>query len=562
MGRGPLSALNGLLKSPLEFDATSFINRTFPDDYIKANPGLVELSLIFESTKTNLLAKTNSIAQLLSVTGKLSGKNRSEKKLPIEFELSKECVLPPGDTHIDERICDSINMQLDRLIESFNITRCFCGDFKYKGLSEIISFYLLSEAIFFVFVGIAKVDVENNIFKLSPKDEISKRALHRKWFANYWENCSSAASISYIDFLPKDASESPHFVNAISVFGDNLRDKIFSIPASELPLNISKLSTVKWITKICKLVSLCFWCQLKGNVDAAPIYLVKKIGLSDEDLKYIESIIRCYPVPDRVVSIGVGGVRIENPTITYQLRGLIHDVAKKLSENNLNQLLGNYFEKQYLANYFKNDLKDHYKVHEGIMAHEVIPSNDSLDVDFIIEDFRRNKFIFTQAKYLRVGGKAYLRGDLEHILSGKILKGLRQIEAAKVAMEEGHLKEYLTRRGLVKCNPSNSIFLLVHNVSNFDFCLWSSGVVSYEWNTLRNLFKDGECIYGHTKGVQNIWRNSLPVPIESPDEVIDILMQNSPVVQLGGATSLFQGDHLTAKFTVGEKDVFCTGLGL
>jgi hypothetical protein len=61
------------------------------------------------------------------------------------------------------------------------------------------------------------------------------------------------------------------------------------------------------------------------------------------------------------------------------------------------------------------------------LAHEVIDSSLIPDVVLIVEDLRGNKFYFIQVKYLRVGGKSYISGDLDHIVSGKLSKGVKKL---------------------------------------------------------------------------------------------------------------------------------------
>jgi hypothetical protein len=308
---------------------------------------------------------------------------------------------------------------------------------------------------------------------------------------------------------------------------------------------------------------MCMWCQ-KNDMTHAPYSLLRRMQISKNDVEKIGELLSRYPQPDRIFSFNSKGVRIENASITNQLRIIINDLANEISEKDLNSTLGDFFEKEYLAKYFNTDeLKNYYRVHSGILAHEIPDKELKPDVDLIIEDLRREKFYFIQVKYLKIGGKAYITGDLDHLVSGKLTKGLKQIIDAKTAMDTGRLRELLDKRGLTNCTEKNSMFMMVHNINNFDFCLWPSGIISYEWNSIRNLFKDGEIIiYDNNKEDFNVWQSTELLPIENPDELIKKLIEKSPASELGGANTLFDSDHLAVKFPIGDRQVICQGMGL
>jgi hypothetical protein len=362
--------------------------------------------------------------------------------------------------------------------------------------------------------------------------------------------------------IPKGSEKSPEFDKVMCLFGQIFRDKIFSIPGKDLPSQLNQLESISWINKLCNLVAMCMWCQ-KNDMTHAPYSLLRRMQIAKNDVEKIGELLSRYPQPDRIFSFSSKGVRIENSSLTNQLRIIINDLANEISEKKFNSALGDFFEKEYLAKYFNTDeLKKCYRVHSGILAHEVPDKELKPDVDLIVEDLRREKFYFIQVKYLRIGGKAYTSGDLDHLVSGKLTKGLKQIIDAKTAMDKGKLRELLDKRGLINCVETNSIFMMVHNINNFDFCLRPSGIISYEWNSIRNLFKDGEVMYGHSTEALNAWRSTELLPIENPDELIKKLIEKSPASELGEANTLFDSDHLAVKFPIGHRQVICQGMGL
>lgn len=563
LGNGPLRALKILLDSPLDFDPVDYIERTFGSNVNAVTTNTLRLAMFYNEARKKLFPKVSGAHIALSSSTKLDASNYNSISPPLIHGLSNSQIF---DRKISEALaiktCDSVNLQIDRLLESFKVRNC-TGNSLGGEVKELISFYLLSEALFFVLVGIAIVEFNEESIIVKPANNKIVNQLHRKWFANYWEQLSSMASIAYFDMFPKGFDKNENFKQVICLLGQGFRDKIFSIPATELPGRLNRLESIKWVSKICNLAALCMWCQLKNEMSFAPYELVEKIGVSRSDIDELMGLIDKRSQPDRIFSLCAKGVKLENPSIPNQLRIIINDIANTISEGKLNQVLGDFFEKKYISEFFsRDDLSDKYIVHSGILAHEIEGNDLKPDVDFILEDLRRKKFYFVQVKYLRTGGKAFISGDLDYIVSGKLTKGINQLAYAKKAVESGRLKDLLNKRGLKECNQNNSIFLIIHNVSNFDFCIWPSGIVSYEWNSIRNLFKDGNTSFGHSKSFFNTWKHSAPLPIEHPDEVIKFLMNNGPASRLGGAHLLFNTDNVFVKTTIGDKNLFCYGLGL
>lgn len=565
IANGPLRALKVLLDSPLEFDPEEYIDRTFADTTAneQVSSDLKALASVYNTQRQALFPRIGSIHQALSNTAKINAKDKFEDISPLTHGFSDSSKSSLYSSTLKNTTCNSVNLQLDRLLENFKVSDCSGQRFNSRDLSDFVTFYLLSEVLFFALTLMADIKIAGNTITISPADKEIESQLRRKWFANYWEEISAASSIAYIDILPQGAERSSNFEDAIYALGLNFRDKIFSIPASSLPSKLEKSVCISWMTKLSNLVTLCIWCQKKNQMQHAPYALLERIQITKKDIEKLSELLGNYSQPDRIFSFQSNGIKIDNPSFTNQLRIIINDLANALSENQLNNMLGDFFEKDYLKKYFSNsELKNHYRVHQGILAHEVLDTELKPDVDLIVEDLRRERFYFIQVKYLKIGGKAYISGDLDHLVSGKLSKGLKQITDAKMAMELGKLDKLLAARDLGRCYKDNSTFMMVHNISNFDFCLWPTGVVSYEWNSLRNLLKDGEVRHGHTQKGTNIWKSSKPLPIENPDSLVDEIINDCPASSLSGANTLFEAANLVVKFSVGNTKIECLGMGL
>ena len=564
LGNGPLRALKILLECPLDFDPEDYITQTFEIRELSQGTELVELARMYNRQRRSLFPRVSGVAQALSHTAKFSEDDYLSGASPIQLNIlrsaGRECFT---DSAMRSRICDSVNLQIDRMLESFRVDACNGSRFDAKNLSEFIKFYFFSEVLFLALTEVGSVSISESVFTVAPADRGAIVELHRKWFANYWESISSAASIAYVEYLPRGVDQGEGSSKIIKLFGQMFRDKIFSIPAKDMPPKLGRLESMSWMTRLSELVALCMWCQLKNDMNYAPYSLLHRFGISRDHILILNSLVDRYPQPDRIFAFLSDGVQITNPTLTTQVRAALNDLANELSEKKLNTYLGDFFEKDYLYEYFLNeDMEPRYRVHAGVLAHEINDDTLKPDVDLIIEDMQRSWYYFVQVKYRRIGGKAYLLGDLEHILSDKLRKGIRQITDAKLAMESGALKNVLLSRNLTGASKANSAFMLVHNIPNLDFCVLPHGVVSYEWNTLRNLFRGGEMRYGHTRQEITVWRNEAPMPIEYPDAVIDLLLKNSPASSVGGAKSLFESDNIETSVAIGEEVVRARGLGL
>lgn len=563
LGRGALVSIRSLLNKPLWFDAVSYIERTFDPQYVIENPDVFRLAYLFDQERKGLCQKVSGLTSALEQSGKVTEQDVYGGGLPVFHEFLGAPRKGEEQRRVRVRTCDSINLQLDRMLEEFEIVRVFSGSFKARDVSDFISFYLLSEVLFLVLTGMARVNFLLDEVLVVPADEDVVCQLHRKWFANYWEQTSAMATLASFDPVHKGFQNNLMFKPIMTMFGKNLRDKIFSIPADSLPGRLTRLQSVQWIDKLCVLTAVIMWCQLKNEMSEMPYSYLDKVGLQRTDVDWLKEFLKSTPVPDRVFIFGNHGIRIENPTITVQLRQIFHRVADKLSDSRLNELLGHFFERNCIASFFEEKgLSKDYVVHRGESWDKNAGKEFDFDIDMIVEDLSRNQFFFIQVKYLRSGGKAYISGDLDYVRSGKLSKGIEQLNGAKHALQSGALDEWLCEKGLASCNIDNSSFVLIHNIFNFDFCVWPGGVVSYEWNSLRNLFKKGLVLHGHSQSPHKVWSATEVLAIEAPDKVIEHFMHSVPRGVTGGVESLFEGDQLTVNFSIGDKAIKCQGLGL
>lgn len=559
---GQIKTLRRMMMHPLDFDPISYIEKTLHEPDSHPSKETLILASEFNRLREKLLPSLGQIHSDLASSGPLTLENITAKPKPLEYKLLKTSHSEPLKQALNIKACDGINMQLDRISDSFKINE-YHGTKPNEGLHDVIRLYFLSEVLFLLLSKTASATKQGNLIEVRPSSHEVTKQLHRKWFANQWEQNSCAANIAYLDMIPLGFDKHSMFPLVIKELGEKLTDKIFFIPAGELPYKIQSLPSIQWARKLCKLAVLCSWCQIKNKLNYAPNQLISKIGITTDEIQKIEAFSEKQPRPDRVFDVTSKGISIKNPSITIQLRHTINYLANKISDEKLNHEIGMFFEKRCVFDYFtREDIKQNYCAFEGFVPHEIGDQNLNPDVDLIIKDIKRNQYYFTQVKYLRTGGRAYILGDTDHIATDKINKGLRQLTDARLALKEGKLDEILKIKGVYDCTNENSHLLLVHNIFNFDFTIWPQGVISYEWNTLRNVLNNGMIRFDHSQQAVNTWQHANVLPLEDPDQLIKHYIKNSPTQIACSIGTIFDADNVVVQTEINGIEIRCRGLGL
>jgi hypothetical protein len=419
--------------------------------------------------------------------------------------------------------------------------------------------------MYLVFYGLAKVISSRGILKFVTNESMYQSFYKPKWFANFFESSSSEANLAYFNFLP-DGKPSQEAYAFIKVMSDNFLDKIFTINRKHLGGKLARTDGFKMMKLISDVVALSFYVKIKLKRSYVTLDEWNGMGISFDDISKLKTINSTLGVMDRIFQFDNGKVSLINPCVSKQSRRLIELFIKISKRNNFDNEAGKYFENKYIPEYFKDTLNEggeRFQLHGKILSEQVIPNNPDGDIDLIVEDTLGKRFFFLQIKYLRNAGKPFLRGDVEYLTNQYIYKGIQQLSKMKKYHHDGLLQNILKEKGINYCSPENTTYMLVTNVTNIDFQKdRESGVVCYEWNTLRNLFLDGQCFYGHSNDMlnQKKWRYHSPLPLDEPSKVIDILMSESPALKNVKAENVFLSKYLKTTFKM--DNVLCESIGL
>jgi hypothetical protein len=536
---GPSSALTYLLSNPLDFNAIEYVNITFKG--METNPEikrLFELAEHFEKIKKSLFTLLPKALYQLEVESKAFGKSciGNSKKAYKKSVASNESIYG----FIDR--AEKLNIQLDRIIEHFEISKRGHEEPYSIELLKLIKFYWLSENIYLVFIGISSVMFENGICHFYPKSQRAKSNLLGTWVANHFESMSNMSNLAYFDFVPNGVLNSIRVKSILNLIATNFLDKFFSISTGTPSEKFSQLPIYNMIHNYCLIITVLYWSRLKLNKSDVSTDDLENFGIDIDKLEQLDKLMKSMNALDRVFSLEHGKVTLLTESISYQSRFIVKSAFNELSDRDIgvfNNLSGKEFELSIWGK--KDNYKDKYDFIEGLTYQEKLHGDEKLDVDLIIRDKRRGKYFFIQIKYILAGGLAYLSGDHWYSTKTKksIKKAVRQLNSAKELHKKFLLNEHLESLGVTDCTFSNTEYLIVHNICNLDFQVDESNIAMYEWNTFRNLLDDGRCDVGNTRDISNKeWRYHSALPLEVPQSVIDTLIHCSPAFVVPGADKI------------------------
>ncbi|MQC51692.1 hypothetical protein [Vibrio parahaemolyticus] len=564
---GAVKRLNSLLKNPLSFDSIEFIESN--KEQIAKLPSdindIYQMCNAFELGKQNLYPLMNNVIYQLQRNVGLVGLNGV-----IPCDLPLEACLDGASAEdrsaLDVNRVDIINQQIERLHELFSVTDKFeSKQYLTCEVSRVIEVFLLSEHMYLVLYGLAKVKHQDSALNFSVNDEIHNTFFKPKWFANFWETTSSITNFASFNLMPDGVSISDArlFIKSMS---DIFLDKVFSINSKYITRKLSNTDGFKSMGLICDIIALLFYSQFKLNKNHVHLSDLNAFGLAIDDIEKVKFVNNELDHMDRLFNFRPSSIELVNPCVSIRSRRLIESLIKVSSGNKFDDVIGHHFEKQYIPDYILNNLNDRgdrFRLHGELLSEQAIPGEKDGDVDLIVEDTCSNKFYFMQIKYLRNAGKPFIRGDVEYLTNKSVHKGVLQLAKMKEYHAKGMLNQILESKNIATCIPENTTYMLVTNVTNLDFQKDErSGVVCYEWNSLRNLLLNGRCWYGNSNDMhsQKEWRYHSPLPLEEPSMVIDILLTHSPALKAIDAEHIFRSKYLATKFSVG--DVQCNSIGL
>jgi len=559
--------LHRLLSKPLEFNPLNGLEQNIDvnEEQLKAIKDLFQL---YEEERIGI---NNNIEEIKSDFEKLKLKDIYGEKFKSNLIELKKGTISRGYT-------GNIIYQIDRIITHFKIDDTTNEIDINDNCKKLILFYRFNEIVYSILLGLCEVYVRENIFEIVLKNNESREVIKRKFFSNFWEGLSKQMIYANVDSI-YSSTNSNMLYNEIKIRSDDLRDREFHIPSYLSDYSKKETPDCSYLDKVCFITVLVVYFNTKKKT-SVKYSLLDKFGISKSDLSLISKANGLLDKSTRYLKFTKSRVEQVKPDI--HVRSLWLSVLEVLPSNkkdSFNNARSNYFEKEYIKYYFENKKtihKNKYKFHDIEIKNENldIPKDEiskygklKFDIDVVIEDLERKKYIFIQCKCISRGGDFFNEGDMK-LVTGKLSDGVYQINGAKKAFENGFMDKYLKEVGIEIINKNDAIFCLIHNISNFDFQLLRSGVVSYDWNTFRNLLQGTKHTGGNSKQMPSAIQLNKYLPLEDPDYIRSWLYANSPVFNTPGLYNhiesklIYESLNYDINMRISNKIIMTKGIGV
>ncbi|WP_440205654.1 hypothetical protein [Actinobacillus pleuropneumoniae] len=450
----------------------------------------------------------------------------------------------------------SIQVQMERLYDYFGLKReggsvLDLNDLEYI---SVLNFLRINELLSLCIAGKIKVRVFNKKIIFSPADSFSKKEFYATWFSRYIEASSNLSTIKHILELSTLLKGK---VNDDVL--DFIFDKVFSIKFSEIPIAGRNLGCVRLLVLSIEIIFSIQYYLIANKTSYISIdELLDKFNLKKEDVVLLLELQKKQLVSEQFLFGKESELRINVTTFIKCIRTFFHKLSEEFKEVDKREYLlgGIFFEENSIKNRMSSlDYQHRYAVFNGINRGDIKIKNE-LDIEYIIYDKEEKRYYFIQSKYSIFGERSYFEGEVKQIQSD-ISKGLKQLRSARDLFEQGRLDLHLNKVGIENATLDNSSFILLHNIPQLDFQITKDKIALYDWNTFRNLLKNGECII-EDDGVYSLDKN---IMLGNPQVVINKLLSEHKIYSL--LKSRIDMNHkIVNRFTFYDKEIIVVGLGL
>lgn len=370
---------------------------------------------------------------------------------------------------------------------------------------SLLGLYIYCAIAAYYIVGVVKKEPNKNIFKICSKWHIALNTKNLRSISNFHSSSSDRIlAFKIFPFLQNLKKQSKPIKNSDELMELTLKliDKIFSIHADY----IQDRQRIKQMGELVDLMQLLIflwaYALMKAHKekkectdihDTTPIAKHEIINAGFTEYE-IDSLINTSEAPssERLIEK-------ENDSQIYNIRYLnIKYVAQIYAKKIQESILQNkWFEQDYIIPYLKKRLAtNRFIIGKGFTNKDnsIIPK---YDVDVVIYDEVTKLFYFCQIKHRLYSLCIGLRGELREYKSF-IRGGISQLKDLRSNINHKKVKAQLktafqgTRVNSKFINnndfTTNSRFLLIHNVENFDYCS-KDEITMYEWNSFRNLLQ-------------------------------------------------------------------------
>lgn len=560
-----LRPIHSLLKAPFDFAAgLSISSKLINHLHTRADfEDLLALGCVFDAAileiKPLLASLRHQLQDELSHVIPLGVDHSSVCR--AEFNGNRPIVLGVDGARY---LCHvSVQCQLERLYDYFDLRRS--GHRNPLAVDEcvkVLQLMMFSEALALSIAGIASVKRDGDQFELTVRSSTEQQWLRNTWFARISDQSSHTATWAIARQL---ASNGAGHLRDVEVLTERILDQDLAISWRKLTADGRSLRSIQKIYAAASVVALLAVLGMQEKKLKMSGPELSKHGL---DFSTVASLISQQGdalVTDQFITRQNDFLSIRIEGASKGLRQLFRAWETEYGERDALRIHvgGLFYEQTHIRQRIElgDDYKTRYRIFDGFDRYKVLGDTpNECDVEFIIQDFQQGHYYFIQVKHALLGERAFLEATVEAIQKD-LGKGLHQLREAKRLLECGDLSETLRARGISDANPSNSSFVLLHNIAQLDFQASSDGISLYDWASFRNLLKDAECYYGHSDEQGQLVRLPTPLIVSAPADVIHRLLSEHAAYKQT-FNDPWAPERATTSYKILGKTISVCGLGI
>lgn len=386
--------------------------------------------------------------------------------------------------------------------------------------------YYLSEVYFLMRLGLMEAHFQGRALRITPSSTLWA-SLKSHWLSEIFES-SSRNTDRYALADPAKVLAQHGYLTSTDreAFVDYLLDKCLSIHPDYLSAKVKAHPNYALMRSV---VYFAAHVEMKVMAEHRTVSRAELSRYIDRaHLDVIDSILaaRREPTLDSPTCfVRRSGDRYERGEVyfKYGLKLLLGALPRNIpgagKQGDFGDLLGKYFERDYLKNYLRKIGHSRWETHG-----EFTPGNNAkiqgYDIDLVLHDRQHDQYYFIQVKYSLAKLPIYLAEQCDFFMNASFQKGvLRQLLILKDNLDDESIRKKLNQHGLHGATRENSHFILLHNMPFLNFHQYR-GVTFYEWNLFRNIMQDGK-VHRVKDGVASQARLFATPRLEQPDRIVD-----------------------------------------
>ena len=560
-----LRPIHSLLKSPFSFYAKESISKSLyhqlhdREDYAD----LLALGELYDAARESTHQSLIRIRPLLE--------SSLSAVIPFGSDVGSVCRVKVAPASSQRRALNSpeflsvvsVQCQLERLYDLLDLRQMGSGPAWHDSIvAEAIRTLMLGEVLALCLAGTAKVKATESSFHIERMGDSARDLLRATWFARCLDQSSHTGTLTHIKWLASNGASHAH---ELGLLIERIFDQDLAIPWERLTERGKSLQSTQQLFHAVSTVAVILVATARNEPVKMSRDHLNRRGLNFGEVSLILQRQQKALVTDRYLSRQGDMLCVRVEAVSKGLRSYYRMLQDEFNERDLlrEHVGGFFFEETHIRQRIEHgdDYTPRYRILDGFDRHQVLDKveNES-DVEFIIHDTQLVQFYFVQVKHSLMGEQAFFSAMVQ-AAQKDIGKGIHQLREAKRLLTTSKLATTLAARGASDATASNSHFVLLHNIAQFDFQYTTDGISLYDWATFRNLLKDAECNVGSTDTPPSQVRLQTPLVINHPMSVINRLLTEHAGYKWMNP-GVWAAEMVTTEYAMLGKKIRIQGLGI